>query len=558
MGLYNTPQSIRPISSSYPQRPNQSQPRSQTYHGININTQPKGYPNIKSHSPTNLTLENASLHSQLITLKRELARREALQAQMLRERREAEVVSAGTRLSPQFYSQIPAQYQTQAQTQFPGQSRNQYQNQTPIQPQLRSFPAETDSALRAAIEDLHASIREFADVYGCSDLDGRESGKGREKEKSRGAEKARRAGDKVGVWSEIPAVLKSGVREVDMRGERERGVFLPAVLKGSQSTKRRSSTYSSSSSSSESKSRDRESGRHSDRYGDRQGKRESSVQTLLAALLTREIYLAMWENAFFLADEPNAVKTRYKERKKASVSAASGFKSGRGGDGRRDSRDRKREDETDAAAEMITRSTILGDAFRDMWNYSPPSAYTWRTQYFSVIYQELLASSTHSSLSPTTSTSTIDHTLLTFTSTLTSCILNGEIAPLIRRLSSKEDMVMQKELCGILGRAVGVFLRLRVCGGGDRRVEVGDVGEGLRPGYWRGGVGGEMVGLKEHGMGIGGRRYDERFREAMDELDGRRVDVVVSPVVYLCGEGRGGESGRRVLVPAVVVVEDEW
>ena len=67
---------------------------------------------------------------------------------------------------------------------------------------------------------------------------------------------------------------------------------------------------------------------------------------------------------------------------------------------------------------------------------------------------------------------------------------------------------MRKELCGILARAVGAFVRLRVAGG---------------------------------------------------EMGNRKVDVVVSPPVYVCREGRGGENGRRVLVPAVVVVvEDEW
>ena len=114
---------------------------------------------------------------------------------------------------------------------------------------------------------------------------------------------------------------------------------------------------------------------------------------------------------------------------------------------------------------------------------------------------------------------------------------------------------MRKELCGILARAVGMFVRLRVAGGemGDRRVEVGDVGEGLRGGYWRGG---EMV---EFGRELrDGRGYGGVERSGYDELDGRRVDVVVSPPVYVCGEGSSGQSGRRVLVPAVVVGEEEW
>ncbi|PVH69460.1 hypothetical protein DL98DRAFT_172946 [Cadophora sp. DSE1049] len=393
MGIYSTPQNIRPISSTYPRRQAQSYTRSQTYPGININTQPNSHPNIQGQSRTNLTLENASLHSQLIALKRELARREA---QSLRERRDAEVVGAGTRLSPQFYSQVPAQNQFHTQGQFQGHGQSQYQTQTPIQSQARLFPTETDSVLCAAIEYLHASIRELADVYGRTDLDSRGSGKGSEKGRRDGGEKVRRGGDRVEVWNEIPSVLKSGVREVEMRGERERGVMMPAVLKASQTRRRSSGSSGSSGSSSEGRSRDRgreRDSRERNAYGDREQRRETGVQTLLAALLTREIYLAMWENAFFLADEPNAVRTRYKERKKASASAASGLSGGRrdsrdskdGKGGRRDSRDsedgrdsrdgrdrrderRKGGGEVDAAIRMITRSTILGDTFRDLWN----------------------------------------------------------------------------------------------------------------------------------------------------------------------------------------------
>lgn len=62
---------------------------------------------------------------------------------------------------------------------------------------------------------------------------------------------------------------------------------------------------------------------------------------LLASLLTREVYGAMFENAFFLADEKNAIRTRYKERRKSRSSSASG-------------------------ADMITRSTILIDTYRDL------------------------------------------------------------------------------------------------------------------------------------------------------------------------------------------------
>ncbi|KAG4420254.1 hypothetical protein IFR04_006632 [Cadophora malorum] len=585
MGIYSPPPNIRPISSTQPQshrhphsRPYVQAPsRSQTYPSVNTTS----YQNIRGQAPTNLTLENASLHSQLIALRRELARREAQQSQPLRERREAELLdgSAKARLSPQFYSQVPlpAQYSSQSQMQYqvPGQSQylGQSQSQYQTQAQTRLIPTESDPTLRAAIEDLHASIIDFAAVYSCSDFGGR--GSGSRKEKGRHGDKARRgsAGTEAEVWSEIPATLKPGIREVEVR----RGVFLPSVLRTSQSasysskrSSRRSSGYGSSSSEDSRRDRDRDRGR--DRYEGRgsDGRREAGVRTLLAALLTREIYLAMWENAFFLADEENAVRTRYKERKKASLARASGT-DGRDGrrdsrdsrDGRRGSKDSRRDSggEFDVTERMITRSTILGDTYRDLWNSSPASAYTWRTQYFSVIYQELLASSSPSSSYPSstssyaTSSSSITPTLLRYTSTLASCILSGELAPLFKRLSSKEDMEMRKELCGILARAVGAFVRLRVAGGemGNRRVEVGDVGEGLRGDYWRGG---EMVELGREMRD--GRGYAGLERGGYDELDGRKVDVVVSPPVYVCREGRGGENGRRVLVPAVVVVEDEW
>ncbi|KAG4428214.1 hypothetical protein IFR05_016305 [Cadophora sp. M221] len=58
----------------------------------------------------------------------------------------------------------------------------------------------------------------------------------------------------------------------------------------------RAGSNSSSGSSSRDMKRDRETG--------------EANAVLLAALLMREIYAGMWENAFFLADEANAVRTR--------------------------------------------------------------------------------------------------------------------------------------------------------------------------------------------------------------------------------------------------------
>ncbi len=100
-----------------------------------------------------------------------------------------------------------------------------------------------------------------------------------------------------GAWLDVPACLKGAVRTGE-KGD-------PAVMKGAKAD-------------------------------------GGECAVLLASLLTREVYTAMFGNAFFLVDEKNAIRTRYKERKKSKSSSVGGVN-------------------------MITRSTILNDTYRDLF-----------------------------------------------------------------------------------------------------------------------------------------------------------------------------------------------
>ncbi|KAL2061892.1 hypothetical protein VTL71DRAFT_7270 [Oculimacula yallundae] len=483
------------ISPRYVPSQSQGQNNIHTYPGIN---------NINSNTPSSrsLTIENAYLHSQLITLQRTLTRQS---------------------------SQLQAQAETQAQTQNRyGQNQNQNHSRITASDLLLNDP---ESVLRAAIQDIHASIREFADIYAMREWDSDR----KDRDKGRGGNSK---GSLAYAWSEVPNVLKSGVRGSSQDSprdrERERGQSLPVIMKHQSSTKRRDS-HSSSSFTSRSGSRDSE----------RSSSSRSSASSLLAALLTRDVYLAMWENAFFLADGSNSVRERYRARK-----------SGNGGEdaGRRDARRRSTGSTEDREREgeggMITRDTVLADTFRDLWDFSPPQAESWRTQYFSIIQQELSTSPPSSlntnpnisSFSLQPNPSSIQHKISTYATTLVSSFLTGSLSQFMQKLSSRDDIVMRKSLHGIICQAARLFIRLRAQRGG---LVVGDERELLRERFW--------VGSKEMVLdGAESGRVDER------RFDGGRVDVVVSPVVWIVEESVEGRARKRVLVKAVVVIGDDF
>ncbi|CZT43719.1 uncharacterized protein RSE6_03793 [Rhynchosporium secalis] len=434
--------------------------------------------NSNNPSKQSLTMENAALHSQLITLQRTV-----------------------TRQSKQLQAQADKQDQIQV---LYGQTWAQSRN---LSPGSNDFLSDPESVLREAMQDIHAAIRGFANMYAVRNWD---------------ADRKEIGNRKTGVawaWSEVPSVLKGGVREVSRDGDRDRERIpsLPIVMKQSSDRRRDSNSRSSSNSNSRGGSRDR----------DRHRENESnSGGTLLAALLTREVYLAMWENAFFLTDEPNAVREKYRARK-------DGEKRG----------DRRRS--TGSSGEVITRSTILADTFRDLWNYSPPQAESWRTQYFSIIHQELISTSSNLNTNTPTSfqpnSSSIQRKISSYANVFVSSFFSGELSPLLMKFSPRDEVLMQQSLHGIICSAARLFLRLRAqrCG-----LVVGEERELLRERFR---VGNALMVV----VGAESGRVDER------RCDGGRVDIVVSPVTYVVEEGVGGSRSKKVLVKAVVVVGDD-
>lgn len=163
-------------------------------------------------------------------------------------------------------------------------------------------------------------------------------------------------------------------------------------------------------------------------------------------------------------------------------------------------------------------------------------AEAWRSQYFRVLQQELRNTDPSRRYQ-----GDCNQKINSFAEVFVECFEAGELAPFLRKISSRESMTRMTMLQDIVCKAARLFIRLRA----QRYVlQLANEEDLLRERF-------KVCHPLMEADRLLSLHYDDR------RLDGARVDVLVSPAICLIEDGNGGAKTTRVLSKAIVWVRDD-